>query len=333
MDVLTPDTATQSMATKTSSGLHFYADRLKLSRGMLAPMAGYTDAPFRKLARSCGAAWAVSEMMSAQGVLEGGERTLELGKPYPGEEGLVLQLFGADPEVLSDASRIIEQDYAPAALDLNMGCPVPKMKGRGGACLLQTPEVAFSLVSAMKKATTLPISAKMRIGWDSNHALEIALGLQEAGADLIAVHGRTSAQRYEGHADWDTVAEVAHTLQIPVIGSGDVKTAQEFQERLQLGVAGVMVGRGAVGNPWIFSLVQGKAEPTLQERCQFAIQHAELNALWYGEHTGIRQLRKVLWQYFPHHPELKPALQQVGTVEDVKGVLGGLGGFEIAKGN
>lgn len=312
---------TRDMTRKTSRRLHFYADRLKSSRGMLAPMAGYTDAPFRKLARSCGAAWTVSEMMSAQGVLEGGSRTLELGMPYPGEKDLVLQLFGADPEVLAAATHRIGQEYAPAAIDLNMGCPVPKMKGRGGACLLQTPEVAFSLVSAMKSATEIPVSAKMRIGWDSNQALEIALGLQEAGADLITVHGRTSVQRYEGHADWDTVGEVAHTLSIPVIGSGDVKTVQDFQERMQLGVSGVMIGRGAVGNPWIFSMVQGNPEPDLQDRISLALQHAELNTQWYGEHSGIRQLRKVLWQYFPHHPELKKDLQQVSTVQDIRKVL------------
>ncbi|MFC5598530.1 tRNA dihydrouridine synthase [Deinococcus cellulosilyticus] len=311
-----PDTT-----TKTSRNLHFYADRLKFAQGMLAPMAGYTDAPFRKLARSCGAAWTVSEMMSAQGVLEGGSRTLELGMPYPGEEDLVLQLFGADPEVLAAATFRMEQECRPAAIDLNMGCPVPKMKGRGGACLLQTPEVAFSLVSAMKKSTTLPISAKMRIGWDSNQALEIALGLQEAGADLITVHGRTSAQRYEGHADWETVGEVARTLSIPVIGSGDVRSVQDFHERMQLGVAGVMIGRGAVGNPWIFSMVQGNSEPDLQQRIMLALEHAELNVEWYGEHSGIRQLRKVLWQYFPHHPELKKDLQQVSTVQEVRTVL------------
>lgn len=306
------------MLTKNSRDLHFYAHRLESSRGMLAPMAGYTDAPFRKLARTCGAAWTVSEMMSAQGVLEGGERTLALGMPYPGEEDLVLQLFGADPEILAAATIKIEAEYQPRAIDLNMGCPVPKMKGRGGACLLQTPEVAFSLVSAMKRVAKVPISAKMRIGWDSNQALEIALGLQEAGADLITVHGRTSAQRYEGHADWDTIAEVAHTLSIPVIGSGDVKTVQDFHDRMKLGVSGVMIGRGAVGNPWIFGLVHGKADPTLQERADLALQHATLNAQWYGEFAGIRQLRKVLWQYFPEHPQFKPVLQQVESVQDVQ---------------
>ena len=228
--------------------------------------------------------------------------------------------------MLAAAAFRVEREYQPSAIDLNMGCPVPKMRGRGGACLLQTPELAFELVQAMKKAVSVPVSAKIRLGWDQNQALDIALGLQEAGADLITVHGRTSAQRYEGHADWETIAEVAHTLTIPVMGSGDVRTPQQFQERMQMGVAGVMVGRGAVGKPWIFAQVQDPlavtpAEPSLSERIQLAIQHAELNSQWYGEHGGIRQLRKVLWQYFPDRLDLKPRLQQVCTVQDVRDVL------------
>ena len=157
------------------------AQRLSQPGAVLAPMAGYSDAPMRQLAAEQGALWTVSEMISARGLVLGGENeSLNLGRPYPGEQGRVVQLFGADPDVLAAAVQKVEAWFAPAAIDLNMGCPVPKVRGKGGACLLQTPEVAYELIRAMKSATRLDISAKIRLGWDSNRSLEIAQGLVEA---------------------------------------------------------------------------------------------------------------------------------------------------------
>jgi tRNA-dihydrouridine synthase B len=287
-------------------------------------MAGYTDAPFRKLALEHGAGWVVSEMVLARGFLAGERRSLELGAPYPGEERLVLQLFGHDPDVLRDAAAKAEAEFAPVALDLNIGCPAPKMAGRGGACLLQTPELAFDLVRAMRQGTSLPVSAKIRLGWDCDRSLEIAQGLEAAGVSLITIHGRTSQQRYAGEADWEAIARVAQAVRVPVIGSGDVTTPEQYFERLKLGVAGVMIGRGAVGNPWIFAQIAGKSPPSESERAQTALRHAQLNVQWYGEHSGIRQMRKVLPRYFPSRPELHSVLKRASTLQELEGILASL---------
>nr|WP_243455197.1 tRNA-dihydrouridine synthase family protein [Meiothermus sp. CFH 77666] len=288
----------------------------------MAPMAGYTDAPFRRLALEHGAAWTVSEMVLARGLLAGERKSTELGAPYPGEPNLVVQLFGDDPDVLCEAAAKAEALFSPVAIDLNMGCPAPKLAGRGGACLLQTPERAFELVRAMRQGTRLEVSAKMRLGWDEDRSLEIAQGLEAAGVALLTVHGRTSRQRYEGQANWEAIGRVAEAVRVPVLGSGDVTTPEQFHTCLQTGVAGVMIGRGAVGNPWIFRQIASRVPaPSLPERIQTALRHAELNVQWYGEFHGLRQLRKVLYRYFPANPELHPVLKQVSTLKELKQAL------------
>ncbi|MCS7067552.1 MAG: tRNA-dihydrouridine synthase family protein [Meiothermus sp.] len=300
----------------------FYREMLRSPRAVLAPMAGYTDAPFRRLALEHGAAWTVSEMVLARGLLAGERKSTELGAPYPGEPNLVVQLFGDDPEVLRDAAAKAEALFSPVALDLNMGCPAPKLAGRGGACLLQTPERAFELVRAMRQGTGLEVSAKIRLGWDEDGSLEVAQGLEAAGVALITVHGRTSRQRYAGLANWEAIGRVAQAVRVPVLGSGDVTTCEGFFQRLETGVAGVMIGRGAVGNPWIFrQIASGTPAPTLQERIQTALRHAELNVQWYGEFNGLRQLRKVLYRYFPAIPALHPVLKQVSTLRELRQAL------------
>lgn len=307
----------------------FYARRLQAPGAVLAPMAGYSDAPLRQLAAEQGALWTVSEMISSRGLVLGGEsEKLTLGRPYPGEEGRVVQLFGAEPDILAEAVRRAEAWFTPAAIDLNMGCPVPKVRGRGGACLLQTPEVAYRLITAMRGATALDVSAKIRLGWDENRSVEIAQGLAAAGVSLITVHGRTSAQRYTGEADWDAIARVAAAVPVPVVGSGDVQTAAQARARRQeAGVAAVMIGRGAVGNPWLFqALATGDdALPPAADRVRTALRHAELHAAFYGPDRfglpSVRPLRKVLPRYLPDYPELRDALVQVDTVADVAAAL------------
>ncbi len=305
----------------------FYSEMLKTPKAVLAPMAGYSDAPFRRLALEHGAAWTVSEMILARGFLAGERKALELGAPYPGEQNMVLQLFGDDPQLLHDAAAKAEAEFAPAAIDLNMGCPAPKMAGKGGACLLQTPERAFELVRAMRQGTSLEVSAKIRLGWDGDRSLEVAQGLEAAGVALITVHGRTSQQRYTGFADWEAIAKVAQSLKVPVLGCGDVQTLQQYQERLKTGVSGVMIGRGAVGNPWLFRQigeVRTHGNTPLPQRIQTALRHAELNVQWYGEFHGIRQLRKVLYKYFPENLELHPQLKQVNTLADLQPIFSSL---------
>ena len=305
--------------------MDFYGKKLEhalVHKGaILAPMAGYTDAPFRKLARAQGALWAVSEMMSARGVLEGGVKSLELGKPYPDEPDLVLQLFGTDPLELADAAQKVLELYCPSAIDLNLGCPVPKVHGRGGSSLLQTPELAAQLVNSIKNSVPIAVSAKMRLGWDVDRSLEVALMLEDAGADLLAVHGRTAAQKYEGLADWNAIGKVARALKIPVIGCGDVKTAGDYQNALEHGVSSVMVGRGAVGNPFLFREVLGSRAASKFEKLEMALEHARLNAQWYGERSGLRQLRKVLTHYTSDFPELRSQVTGVETLGALEGVL------------
>lgn len=307
----------------------FYARRLQAPGAVLAPMAGYSDAPLRQLAAEQGALWTVSEMISSRGLVLGGEsEKLTLGRPYPGEQNRVVQLFGAEPDILAEAVRRAEAWFTPAAIDLNMGCPVPKVRGRGGACLLQTPEVAYTLITAMRGATRLDVSAKIRLGWDENRSVEIAQGLAAAGASLITVHGRTSAQRYTGEADWEAIARVAAAVPVPVVGSGDIGTAAQARaRRREAGVAAVMIGRGAVGNPWLFrALATGDdAFPPAAERARTALRHAELHVAFYGldrsRLASVRPLRKVLPRYLPDYPELRDALVQVDTVADVAAAL------------
>lgn len=318
------------LPTSPTTQRGFYARKLAgrsalYPGAVLAPMAGYSDAPMRQLCAEAGALWTVSEMISARGLVEGGEdATLTIGRPYAGEEGRAVQLFGADPDILAQGAARAAQWFDAAAIDLNMGCPVPKIHGKGGACLLQTPEVAYSLVSAMRGAVELDISAKIRLGWDSNRAVEVAQGLEAAGASIITVHGRTSRQRYTGEADWEAIAEVARSVSVPVIGSGDIKSAAQARERLKMGVAAVMIGRGAVGQPWIFTELSDPnfQPPSLAHRAALALKHTRLNAQWYGEWRGIKQMRKVLLQYLPELPEeARNALVRVETLPDAEALL------------
>lgn len=307
----------------------FYHSRLQHPGAVLAPMAGYSDAPMRQLASEQGALWTVSEMISARGLVLGGDtENLTLGRPFDGETNRVVQLFGADPDILAQATRQVQDWFHPAAIDLNMGCPVPKVRGKGGACLLQTPETAFELIRAMKTATPLDVSAKIRLGWDHDRSVEVAQGLAAAGVNLITVHGRTSAQRYTGEADWDAIARVAAAVDVPVVGSGDVTSVAAARARKVTGVATVMIGRGAVGNPWLFRALATGADtddlPPAPERARTALRHAELQERFYDDDTGrltLRPLRKVLPKYLPDHPELRDALVQVTTVQDVREVL------------
>ncbi len=308
----------------------FYARRLagrtpEHPGAVLAPMAGYSDAPMRQLAAEAGALWTVSEMISSRGLVLGNEdEGLIIGKPYKGEERRVVQLFGADPDILAEASVKVTEWFDAAAIDLNMGCPVPKVRGKGGACLLQTPEVAYTLISAMRGAVPLDVSAKIRLGFDTNRAVEVAQGLEAAGVSLITVHGRTSQQRYTGEADWEAIAEVARSVRVPVIGSGDVQSAAQARLRLKTGVAAVMIGRGAVGQPWLFTELASAefAPPTAAERAGLALRHTRLNAHWYGEWRGIKQMRKVLPRYLsPLDGSLRDSLVRLETLPQAEALL------------
>ncbi len=280
----------------------FFTSKIQAGGAVLAPMAGFTDAPFRKLCREFGSAWAVTEMVSAKGLMQGSGRGLDISAPYAGEPDLVIQIFGSEPEVTAEAGALLVETYRPAALDLNMGCPVKKILDKGcGAELMRRPERAAAIVSALRRAVTVPVSVKMRLGFDSVNAPEVARVLTDAGADALAIHGRTALQKYGGEADWEKILEVAQSVEIPVIGSGDVATREVFERYRRLGL-GVMVARAAIGRPWIFSELRGAAPPSLGEVARLAYRHAALHLAWYGEARGLAPLRGALLRYFEPFP-------------------------------
>ena len=304
--------------------MSFFPTALARGGAILAPMAGFTDAPFRRLCREHGSAWAVTEMVSARALARGDDRSAMIGAPYPGEPELVIQLFAADPDEAAAAAVHLQERYAPAAFDLNMGCPVRKVVHRGcGVELMARPELARDIVAAMHRASGLPVSAKLRLGKDSVTAFESVAAVVEGGASLVAVHGRTGAQKYRGEADWEPIARLAQRLDVPVVGSGDVVDATGFEARRRLGV-GVMIARGALGRPWIFHEVRGGSAPTWPQAADIVLRHARLQAAWYGEARGIRSLRGHLERYVRPYPEaahLRDSLVRAQSVADVVTIL------------
>ena len=302
----------------------FYTRKLAEGRAVLAPMAGFTDAPFRRLCRRFGSGWAVTEMVSAKALVQGDRQGIHIGAPYPDEPDLVIQVFGGEPEIVAAGGRILYDTYRPAALDLNMGCPVKKVTGKScGSRLMQDPERAAAIVGELTRAVPVPVSAKLRLGFDSVNVLEVALALQEAGAALLTVHGRTAAQKYSGAADWDTVAEVAGQLSVPVVGSGDVTTKAQFDHYRALGL-GVMVGRGALGRPWLFSTFRGEPEPSHAEKVALVLEHARHTREWYGSEHALVKLRGQLLRYaegLPDAARLRAAFAKVSTLAELETLL------------
>src|SRR5919108_6337922 len=223
---------------------------------VVAPMAGMTDTAFRRLVkRKGGCGLVVTEMVSSEGLVRGIDRTLEYAEYTEPERPVSIQIFGGDPAKMADAARIVEGMGADI-VDVNMGCPVPKIaKHNAGCSLMREPEHAASIVRAMARAVKIPVTVKMRAGWDANevNAPDLARRMEDAGAAAVAIHGRTAAQSYSGVSDWDLIARVAAGVTIPVFGSGDCLEPEEVVGRIgRTGVAGVLVGRGALRNPWIF---------------------------------------------------------------------------------
>ena len=264
----------------------------------LAPMAGMTDTAFRRLVkRRGGCGLVVTEMVSSEGLVRGIDRTLEYAEYTEEERPVSIQIFGGDPEKMAAAAQIVEGMGADI-VDVNMGCPVPKIaKHNAGCSLMREPEHAATVVRAMTRAVKIPVTVKMRAGWDATaiNAPDLARRIEDAGAAAVAVHGRTAAQSYSGSSDWDLIARVAAGLTIPVFGSGDCIEPLQMVERLQSGVAGVLVGRGALRNPWIFEqaadLAAGRTprDITLEERGRFLLDYIEmLQRERLGEAAGFR---------------------------------------------
>lgn len=273
----------------------------------LAPLAGITDAPTRRLCKEQGAALVFSEMVSGKGLWYGDKNTGKLLHTYEEERPVAFQIFGHEPEVMAFTARELES-YPCAMLDINMGCPVPKIVKNGeGSALLKNPDLVYDVVSATVKNTSKPVSVKIRIGWDENsiNAVEVAHAISAAGASMITVHGRTREQFYSGKADWTQIEAVKRAVDIPVVGNGDVVDAESAMAMMeQTGCDFVMIGRGALGNPWIFRevIAAWKGEelpdpPTKEDKMMMMVRHLQDLADLKGEYAAVREMRKHVGWY------------------------------------
>jgi nifR3 family TIM-barrel protein len=263
---------------------------------VLAPMAGFTDSPYRRIARRHGAALVYTELVSAEGIVRENRKTQDLTRFTAEERPIAIQLFGKDPSVMAEAARRVEA-LGPDLIDINMGCCAPRVcSGGSGAGLLLDPAHAGAIAAAVAGAVRLPVSVKIRIGWDdsSRNYRELIPRIEDAGISLVAVHGRTRAQKYAGKADWEAIAEIASLSRLPVIGNGDILSYSDALERLgSSGCTAVMVGRAAIGNPWIFN----GTRPSDSGLAGEVRTHLGLMSEFYGE-RGIVLMRKHLARYF-----------------------------------
>lgn len=304
---------------------------------ILAPMAGVTDLPFRLLCKEQGVGLVCMEMVSAKAILYKNRNTEALLTIDQGERPVSLQLFGSDPEIMAEIACQIE-DRPFDILDINMGCPVPKVVNNGeGSALMKDPKLAGKIIKKVAGAVKKPVTVKIRKGFDDEHvnAVEIAKIAEASGAAAVAVHGRTRAQYYSGKADWDIIRQVKEAVSIPVIGNGDLRTAEDvIAMQQQTGCDGFMIARGAQGNPWIFRQIlhyfetgEQLQKPSLAEMSEMILRHARMMIEYKGEYTGMHEIRKHAAWYtggYPNSSRFRGKINEVETYEELEKLLTGL---------
>ena len=304
---------------------------------ILAPMAGVTDLPFRLLCKEQGAGLLCMEMVSAKAIYFNNKNTEELLTIDDREPPVSLQLFGSDPDIISEMAKKIE-NRPFSILDINMGCPVPKVAGNGeGSALMKNPKLVEEIVSKTAKAIKKPVTVKIRKGFDDEHinAVEIARIAESAGAAAVAVHGRTREQYYSGKADWDIIRQVKEAVKIPVIGNGDVTSPEAARQLMETtGCDGIMIGRGAQGNPWIFRQIlhwmetgEEEPKPDLEEVKAMILRHARMLVEYKGAYTGIREMRKhVAWYTarYPNSAKLRARVNEIESLEALEHLIQGI---------
>lgn len=303
---------------------------------VLAPMAGYTSSTYRTICKKMGAGLVVSEMVSDKALIYDSKKTFELLKFKKSERPIAIQIFGGDPESMGRAAKIVEDAVHPDIIDINMGCPVPKiaLKSKAGSSLLKDPELVRKIVQNVVKSVSIPVTVKIRIGWDDKHinATEIAKVCESAGASAIFVHGRTRSQGYSGHANWDVIRKVKESISIPVIGNGDINSCYDAKRMLtECGCDAVMIGRATLGNPWLIKecidYLENNIEPkevSLDEKVKMMKEHLEANIKEKGEKIGILEMRTILMYYLkglPHTKNLKLKICKSETKEELNKII------------